>query len=78
MKSSETGSTTLERLHAEMTDVQFVLFRDLIAARTGISLREAKCPMLTVRLQRRLRALKLASLESYYQLLLNQDPAGEE
>jgi chemotaxis protein methyltransferase CheR len=78
MKSADTGSTILELLQAEMTDAQFLLFRDLIASKTGIWLRETKCPMLTARLQRRLRALKLPSFEAYYRLLLSQDPAGEE
>ncbi len=78
MKSSHPNPRTLELLHPEMTDGLFLLFRDLIASKTGISLRDAKCPMLTARLQRRLRALKLPSFEAYYQLLLNQDPSGEE
>jgi chemotaxis protein methyltransferase CheR len=78
MKGSETGSPTLELFQAEMTDAQFRLFRDLIGSKTGISLREAKCPMLTARLQRRLRALKLPTYEAYYQLLLERDPTGAE
>lgn len=78
MKVSSFGSSIIEPAQAEMTDGQFLLFRDLISARTGISLREAKCPMLSARLQRRLRALKISSFEAYYQFLLKQDPAGEE
>jgi chemotaxis protein methyltransferase CheR len=62
----------------ELTEREFLLFRDLIYAKTGISLRANKCPMLTARLQRRLRALNLASFESYHQFLLTQDPSGEE
>ena len=78
MKSIHTGAKTLELFQSEMTEAQFLLFRDLIASKTGISLRDAKCPMLGARLQRRLRALKLPTFEAYYQLLLNQDPSGQE
>lgn len=78
MKMSSLGSNIIDPIQTEMTDSQFLLFRELISAKTGISLRDAKCPMLSARLQRRLRALKLSSFEAYYEFLLKQDSAGEE
>jgi chemotaxis protein methyltransferase CheR len=64
--------------HPELSEREFLIFRDLISAKTGISLRDTKCPMLSARLQRRLRALNLPNFDAYYQFLLNQDPTGEE
>lgn len=78
MKNSLIDLNTVEIVKAELTDREFVLFRDLISSQTGISLRQTKCPMLTARLQRRLRTLGLASFEAYYQLLINQDTSGDE
>jgi len=65
-------------LHPELTEREFLVFRDLISVKTGISLRDTKCPMLSARLQRRLRALNLPNFETYHQFLLNQDPTGDE
>ena len=72
------NSTSADISKPELTDREFSLFRDLILTKTGISLRDTKCPMLSARLQRRLRHLNLSSFGAYYQLLVNQDPAGEE
>lgn len=72
------NSTSADISKIELTDREFSLFRELIFTKTGISLRETKCPMLSSRLQRRLRCLNLPSFAAYYQLLLNQDPTGDE
>jgi chemotaxis protein methyltransferase CheR len=78
MQKSLIGSPTAVSVHSDLTAREFLLFRDLISAKTGISLRDTKCPMLSARLHRRLRALNLASFEAYHQFLVTQDPAGEE
>lgn len=63
---------------SKLTDGEFLLFRELISSKTGISLRDTKRAMLTARLQRRLRALKIHTFDAYYQYLITQDPAGHE
>jgi chemotaxis protein methyltransferase CheR len=78
MSQSGFHSSHADLVPPELTDREFLLFRDLISAKTGISLRDTKCPMLSSRLQRRLRALHLPSFEAYYQHLLNRDPTGDE
>ena len=72
------NSTSADTATTELTEREFSLFRDFIFNKTGISLRDTKCPMLSARLQRRLRQLNLPSFGAYYQLLLDQDPAGDE
>lgn len=71
-------STTSDITAPELSDREFSLFRELISSKTGISLRDTKCPMLSSRLQRRLRYLNLTSFAAYYEFLLNQDQTGGE
>ena len=56
----------------------FRRFRDVIYDQTGISLDEGKRTLLQSRLQKRLRALDLASYSDYFEYLQDQDPNGNE
>jgi len=62
----------------EVTDREFALFRELIAAQAGITLNEHKRHLLRARLGRRLRDLGLNSFSAYYDYLLQHDPSGAE
>ena len=53
----------------ELTDSEFKRLRELVHARTGIALSEAKRELLYGRLARRLRKLKLNSFAEYCQLV---------
>src|SRR5215831_11630332 len=57
---------------------EFDLFRDLIHAKTGISLKDSKQSLLVARLGGRLRSLGLDRLRDYYDYLQYRDPAGAE
>src|SRR5450631_4352850 len=77
-QSDDMFSTSADTATKELTEREFLLFRELISSKTGISLRDTKCAMLSARLQRRLRFLNLPSFGAYHQFLLNQDPSGDE
>src|SRR5271167_1443593 len=53
----------------EFTDAEFQRLREIVHARTGIALSEAKRELVYGRLARRLRKLKLASFAEYCQLV---------
>jgi chemotaxis protein methyltransferase CheR len=53
----------------ELTDAEFKRLRELVHARTGIALSDAKRELVYGRLARRLRKLKLASFAEYCQLV---------
>ncbi|HEY4446633.1 MAG TPA: protein-glutamate O-methyltransferase [Steroidobacteraceae bacterium] len=60
----------LELAHEfELTDVEFGRLREIVHARTGIALSEAKRELVYGRLARRLRKLKLASFAEYCELV---------
>jgi chemotaxis protein methyltransferase CheR len=59
----------------ELTDGEFKRLRELVHARTGIALSDAKRELVYGRLARRLRKLKLASFAEYCQLV---ERAGSE
>ncbi len=61
-----------------ISDREFQLFRNLIYQHTGISLRETKTTMLSARLSKRLRQLKLPTFDAYYKFLQNHGPETEE
>jgi len=61
-----------------INDREFELFRNLIYQQTGISLRASKTTMLSARLSKRLRQLRLPSFDAYYQLLQTQGPESAE
>src|ERR1700687_1366045 len=52
----------------EFTDAEFKRLREIVHARTGIALSEAKRELVYGRLARRLRKLKLTSFAEYCQL----------
>ena len=54
----------------ELTDLEFRRLRELVHARTGIALSEAKRELVYGRLARRLRKLKLTSFAQYCERLL--------
>ena len=49
MNHSASRSPSADTIQPELTHREFLLFRELISTRTGISLRDTKCPMLTRR-----------------------------
>ena len=59
----------------ELSDAEFKRLRDLVHARTGIALSEAKRELLYGRLARRLRKLNLGSFAEYCQLLERDESA---
>jgi len=61
-----------------ITSQEFLLFRDLVYAHTGIALGPHKREMLKARLSRRLTALDLPNFGAYYRYLREEDPNGEE
>ena len=61
-----------------LTNDEFRLLRNLVSQQTGISLRDAKLPLLKSRLIKRLRHHGHASFAQYYDLLKNHDPQGYE
>jgi chemotaxis protein methyltransferase CheR len=61
----------------ELPPKSFERFFQFITKELGIKMSEAKIPMLQSRLQRRLRLLRLGSLEEYQQFLFDS-PNGEE
>ena len=59
----------------ELTDSEFKRLRDLVHARTGIALSDAKRELVYGRLARRLRKLKLASFAEYCELVESGESA---
>jgi chemotaxis protein methyltransferase CheR len=68
-------STQTAEYEFEFTDSEFRRLRDLVHARTGIALSDAKRELVYGRLARRLRKLKLASFAEYCQLVERADSA---
>ncbi|MGC1522511.1 MAG: protein-glutamate O-methyltransferase CheR [Steroidobacteraceae bacterium] len=62
----------------EFTDAEFKRLREIVHARTGIALSEAKRELVYGRLARRLRKLKLESFAEYCQLVETGEPAEIE
>jgi chemotaxis protein methyltransferase CheR len=62
----------------EFTDAEFKRLREIVHARTGIALSEAKRELVYGRLARRLRKLKLQSFAEYCQLVEAGEPAELE
>jgi chemotaxis protein methyltransferase CheR len=69
-------STQLVAHEFEFTDSEFKRLRELVHARTGIALSDAKRELVYGRLARRLRRLKLASFAEYCQLV--ERPGSDE
>ena len=57
----------------ELTDAEFKRLREIVHARTGIALSEAKRELVYGRLARRLRKLKLTSFAEYCELVERTD-----
>ena len=57
-------------LNAELTKVVFLKFSQLIENEVGIHLSEAKMPLLTARLAKRLRRLELPTFRAYFERVL--------
>jgi len=62
----------------DLTPREFEVFRELVHARSGITLGPEKRPMLYARLARRLRALGLETFTDYQRFLEERDATGEE
>jgi chemotaxis protein methyltransferase CheR len=70
------STRTSELAHEfELTDAEFKRLREIVHARTGIALSDAKRELVYGRLARRLRKLKLTSFAEYCQLV---ESAGSE
>jgi len=69
-------STQLVEHEFEFSDSEFKRLRELVHARTGIALSDAKRELVYGRLARRLRKLKLASFAEYCQLV--EQPESDE
>ncbi len=61
-----------------ITDKEFSAFQHLILNEAGISLGDAKRPLVCSRLGRRLRHLGLQTFSQYLDYLMTRDPAGQE
>jgi len=62
----------------EMSDRDFTLFSRFIYDQCGIKLPQIKKTMLTVRLSKRLRALKIASFKDYYKFITSDKGREKE
>lgn len=62
----------------DLTDREFLLFRELIYRETGITLSDKKKKLIVARLSKRLRALGLESFTGYYQYLRESPDADNE
>lgn len=62
----------------KLSSEEFKKFADSIYEKTGIFIPESKLDMLSNRLRRRLRALKLAAFTDYYDLLQNDEACEKE
>lgn len=62
----------------DLTDREFLLFRELIYRETGINLSDKKKKLIVARLSKRLRALGLESFTGYYQYLKESPEADNE
>src|SRR2546429_9682335 len=61
-----------------VTDREFREFAAFVHRQTGIALSEAKRPLVSARLRKRLRHYGYARLQQYYDHLIERDPEGEE
>ncbi|GEM_PF-11577 len=69
-----------ERIQAhvpELTQAEWLTFKDLVHRATGIALSPAKKQLLVSRLMRRLKALRLSSFTEYYDRIVNDLAGGE-
>jgi len=69
MLKSNTVTSTSSALAGELSDREFQMFSTFIYDQCGIKLPEIKKTMLTVRLAKRLRALKINSFKEYYKYI---------
>jgi chemotaxis protein methyltransferase CheR len=61
----------------KLTSEEFRQFRDFIYRRTGIAMQEGKITLLSNRIRRRLRELRIVSFDEYYRLLSTARLPGE-
>ena len=71
-------TTDLSPGRLQLSPKSFARFAQFITTRLGIKMSEAKVPMLQSRLMRRLRQLKIGSLDEYQEDLFNSPNAHEE
>jgi chemotaxis protein methyltransferase CheR len=72
------GETMLNPASASLTLDEFHRLRDLVYEQTGISLREAKLPLLQSRLSRRIRHFGYRNFDQYYERLKYREPGDGE
>ena len=63
--------------HAELSDRDFLNFRNLVHEKCGIFLHEGKKELVRARLGKRLRATRFKDFKQYYRYLVDED-AGDE
>jgi len=73
-----TETDTAHIASVELSAESFARFAEFITGELGIRMSEAKVPMLQSRLMRRLRHLRLASLDEYQDYLFHSPNAEEE
>jgi chemotaxis protein methyltransferase CheR len=61
----------------DLTEKEFLLFKELIYRETGINMSDKKKKLIVARLSKRLRALRLTSFTEYYQYL-NESPDADD
>jgi chemotaxis protein methyltransferase CheR len=62
----------------DLTEKEFLLFKELIYRETGISMSDKKKKLIVARLSKRLRALRLSSFTEYYQYICESPDADDE
>lgn len=70
--------SNLENYYSIMSDLYFNRFRDMIYGHCGIYLSKAKKIMLSARLRKRLRQLKIDSFEQYYDYVCSAKEGPDE
>lgn len=73
------GAATKPRFHGlSLSDKEFRLFRDFIYEKCGINLPPAKKTMLSIRLNKRLKALNISSFGAYFDYVTSSGGHKEE
>jgi len=78
MLKSNTVIPASNRLAGELSTQEFQLFSKFIYEQCGIKLPKIKKTMLTVRLAKRLRALKISSFKEYYKYITSDEGRKNE
>jgi chemotaxis protein methyltransferase CheR len=64
--------------YSNLTEKEFLLFKNLVYDKCGINLHEGKKELVRARLGKRLREHKFTHFNQYYQFLMEEDDSGQE